>query len=122
MDLLLKNIALNAVNEDTAAAAPVMIATTSVITITAVGGYFFPLAVYLAEAGDDSVIGNLLARHPEAGVLVARAGIYLVETVFVAEGGDALYGVQLALCVLFFKIIRVVSHIKNSNSYCPSSQ
>lgn len=32
---------LNAVNEDTAAAAPVMIATTGVITLTTVGGYFF---------------------------------------------------------------------------------
>jgi hypothetical protein len=30
--------------------------------------------------------------------------------------------VQLALRVLFFKIIRVVSHIKNSNSYWQGSQ
>jgi hypothetical protein len=35
-----------------------------------------------------------------------------METVLVAEGCDALHGVQLALCVLFFKIIRVVSHRK----------
>lgn len=32
---------LNAINDDTAAAAPIMIATTGVITLTAVGGYFF---------------------------------------------------------------------------------
>ena len=71
----------------------------------------FP-AVNLAKSSDYAVIRNLLVRHAECRALVAGIGIYLVETVLVAEGGDALYGVKLALSVLFFKIVRVVSHIK----------